>query len=79
MNKFSSFCPHSKDDLLDISTATSQSKQNEDTSKIERDHMCMFVPQSKKYEVSSNHSSSNSSFDNVDLSSFYKHTQGIGS
>ena len=74
-----SFCPHSEDDLLDVSSATSQSKKNDDTSKIERDHMCMFVPQSKEDEVSSNHSSANFSIDSKYLGSFEKHTRGIGS
>ena len=39
----------------------------------------MFVPQSKEDEVSSNHSSANSSFGNAGLGCFEKRTRGIGS
>lgn len=68
--------PHLEDDLLEVSSGTSQSDKNEDILKIKRDHMCMFVPQSKD-EVKNNVTNSISLSKNICIGSFEECTQGI--
>lgn len=61
---------------LEVSFATSQSEQNEDILKIGRDHMCIFVLQSKD-ELNNNVTNSVSLYKSVCIGSSKEHTWGI--